>query len=67
MGYREVDLNQNATSQRHDVDIDIYDRIEDMIHYIGEDYFRKPICMILYVVTMMCHYIRGAQILYDCL
>lgn len=41
MWHGEVDKKQIVKSQIHEVDIDMDDRLEDMIAHIGEDYFRK--------------------------
>lgn len=54
-------------SERHKVDEDMDDQLEDMIRDIGEDSFRKIIFMIFYVVIRMKLYIRGAQVLHNCL
>ena len=51
-------------SYRDEVNIGMDDRLEDMICDIGEYYFRKAKCMILYVVTRKIRYIKDAQTLH---
>lgn len=59
------DKRKIVMSHRHEVDEDMDDWLEDMIYDIGEDSFRKPMCLILYLMTMTCRYIRDAKNLHD--
>lgn len=54
-----MDKNQSVMSQIHEVDVNMDNRLEDMVYDIVEESLGKPILIILYVVTMMCRYMRG--------
>lgn len=62
----EVD-KKIMTVKRHEVDVDMDDRLEDMIVILENILLGKLIFVILYVVKMTLRYIMDAQVLNDCL